>query len=73
MNTSVCDTKGYTAAYLQFGRQMRASDDIRHDIRQNYHEPEVGRDAGPVASLRKRGRPNKLLPGSKPRHQRNQK
>ncbi|GFU99634.1 40S ribosomal protein SA [Trichonephila clavipes] len=34
MNTSVCDTTGHTAAYLQFGRQVRTSDDIRHDIRQ---------------------------------------
>ncbi|GFY23703.1 retrovirus-related Pol polyprotein from transposon 17.6 [Trichonephila clavipes] len=34
MNTSVCDTTGHTAAYLQFGRQLRTSDDIRHDIRQ---------------------------------------
>ncbi|GFW81334.1 retrovirus-related Pol polyprotein from transposon 412 [Trichonephila clavipes] len=34
MNTSVCETTGHTAAYLQFGRQLRTSDDIRHDIRQ---------------------------------------
>ncbi|GFW43502.1 retrovirus-related Pol polyprotein from transposon 412 [Trichonephila clavipes] len=34
VNTSVCDTTGPTAAYLQFGRQLRTSDDIRHDIRQ---------------------------------------
>ncbi|GFW10426.1 hypothetical protein TNCV_5097771 [Trichonephila clavipes] len=34
MNTSVCDTTGHTAAYLQFGRQMRTSVDIRNDIRQ---------------------------------------
>ncbi|GFW51222.1 retrovirus-related Pol polyprotein from transposon 412 [Trichonephila clavipes] len=34
MNTSVCNTTGHTAAYLQFGRQLRTSDDIRHDIRQ---------------------------------------
>ncbi|GFS77848.1 transposon Tf2-9 polyprotein [Trichonephila clavipes] len=34
MNTSVCDTTGHTAACLQFGRQLRTSDDIRHDIRQ---------------------------------------
>ncbi|GFV85079.1 transposon Tf2-9 polyprotein [Trichonephila clavipes] len=34
MNTSVCDTTGHMAAYLQFGRQLRTSDDIRHDIRQ---------------------------------------
>ena len=37
MNTSVCDTTGHTAAYLQFGRQLRTSDDIRHDIRQVIH------------------------------------
>lgn len=34
MNTSVCDTTGQTAAYLQFGRQLRTADDIKHDIRQ---------------------------------------
>ncbi|GFU86090.1 uncharacterized protein TNCV_3937591 [Trichonephila clavipes] len=34
MNTSVRSTTGHTAAYLQFGRQLRTSDDIRHDIRQ---------------------------------------
>ncbi|GFT43623.1 hypothetical protein TNCV_3362531 [Trichonephila clavipes] len=34
MNTSVCDTTGHTAACLPFGRQLRTSDDIRHDIRQ---------------------------------------
>ncbi|GFX98761.1 transposon Tf2-9 polyprotein [Trichonephila clavipes] len=34
MNTSVCDTTGHMASYLQFGRQLRTSDDIRHDIRQ---------------------------------------
>ncbi|GFW96549.1 tigger transposable element-derived protein 1 [Trichonephila clavipes] len=34
MNISVCDTTGHTVAYLQFGRQLRTSDDIRHDIRQ---------------------------------------
>ncbi|GFU30804.1 hypothetical protein NPIL_620201 [Nephila pilipes] len=39
----------------------------------DYHEPGVERDTGPVASLRKRGRPKKLPPGSKPRRQRNQR
>ncbi|GFW85173.1 transposon Tf2-9 polyprotein [Trichonephila clavipes] len=34
MHTSLCDTTGHTAANLQFGRQLRTSDDIRHDIRQ---------------------------------------
>lgn len=34
MNTTVCDTTGHTAAYLQFGRQLRTTDDIRHDLRQ---------------------------------------
>ncbi|GFU61264.1 hypothetical protein TNCV_5033231, partial [Trichonephila clavipes] len=37
----------------------------------DYHELEVGRNAGPVASLRKRGRPKKLTPGSEPRRRRN--
>ncbi|GFV01474.1 hypothetical protein TNCV_2960681 [Trichonephila clavipes] len=34
MNTSIGDTTAHTAAYLQFGRKLRTSDDIRHDIRQ---------------------------------------
>ncbi|GFU50209.1 retrovirus-related Pol polyprotein from transposon 17.6 [Trichonephila clavipes] len=34
MNTSVCNTTGHMAAYLQFGRQLRTSDNIRHDFRQ---------------------------------------
>ncbi|GFX64888.1 hypothetical protein TNCV_1095321 [Trichonephila clavipes] len=34
MNTLVCDTTGHTAACLQFERQLRTSDDIRHAIRQ---------------------------------------
>ncbi|GFT41732.1 retrovirus-related Pol polyprotein from transposon 17.6 [Trichonephila clavipes] len=34
MNTSVCHTTGPTAAYLQFRKQLRTSDDIRHGIRQ---------------------------------------
>ncbi|GFT62742.1 retrovirus-related Pol polyprotein from transposon 17.6 [Trichonephila clavipes] len=34
MNTSVCDTTGHTEAYLQFGRELRTSEDTRHDIRQ---------------------------------------
>ncbi|GFU94622.1 transposon Tf2-9 polyprotein [Trichonephila clavipes] len=34
MNTSVCNTTGHTAACLQFGRKLRTSDDIRHDIQQ---------------------------------------
>ncbi|GFS54556.1 retrovirus-related Pol polyprotein from transposon 412 [Trichonephila clavipes] len=34
MNTTVCDTTEHTVACLQFGRQLRASDDIRHDILQ---------------------------------------
>ncbi|GFS89428.1 transport and Golgi organization protein 1 homolog [Nephila pilipes] len=37
------------------------------------HEPGVERDTGPVAPLRKRGRPKKLPPGSEPRRQRNQR
>ncbi|GFW43456.1 retrovirus-related Pol polyprotein from transposon 17.6 [Trichonephila clavipes] len=45
MNTSVCNTTGHTAAYLQFGRQLRTLDDIKHDIRQvidNYNfVPEI--------------------------------
>ncbi|GFU38183.1 transposon Ty3-I Gag-Pol polyprotein [Nephila pilipes] len=39
----------------------------------DYHEPGVERDTGPVAPLRKRGRPKKLPPGSEPRRQRNQR
>ncbi|GFS83431.1 hypothetical protein NPIL_617891 [Nephila pilipes] len=39
----------------------------------DYHEPRVERDTGPVAPLRKRGRPKKLPPGSEHRRQRNQR
>ncbi|GBM07666.1 Retrovirus-related Pol polyprotein from transposon 412 [Araneus ventricosus] len=33
MNTSKCDTTGHTAAYLQFGRELRTTDDVNHDLR----------------------------------------
>ncbi|GFT32042.1 uncharacterized protein NPIL_671711 [Nephila pilipes] len=39
----------------------------------DYHDSGVERDIGPVAPLRKRGRPKKLPPGSEPRRQRNQR
>ncbi|GFS52675.1 uncharacterized protein NPIL_646361 [Nephila pilipes] len=39
----------------------------------DYHEPGVERDTGPVAPLRKRGRPKKFPPGSESRRQRNQR
>ncbi|GFT89998.1 uncharacterized protein NPIL_59191 [Nephila pilipes] len=45
--------------------------ELRED--EDYHEPGVERDTGPVAPLRKRGRPKKLPPGSEPRRQRNQR
>ncbi|GBN22626.1 Retrovirus-related Pol polyprotein from transposon 297 [Araneus ventricosus] len=32
-NTSKCDTTGHTAAYLQFGRELRTTDDVNHDLR----------------------------------------
>ncbi|GFS69871.1 hypothetical protein TNCV_3101751 [Trichonephila clavipes] len=99
------------AAYLQFERQLRTSDNIKHDIPQvidndnfvpeinpylkrfansildvkerverkkvcqkDYQEPEIERNTGFVAPLKKRGRPpqKKLPPGSEPRRQRNQ-
>ncbi|GFS91666.1 uncharacterized protein NPIL_620101 [Nephila pilipes] len=44
---------------------------LRED--EDYHEPGVERDTGPVAPLKKRRRPKKLPPGSKQRHQRNQR
>ncbi|GBM86212.1 hypothetical protein AVEN_239242-1 [Araneus ventricosus] len=40
MNTSKCDTTGHTAAYLQFGRELRTTDDVNHDLRsliENYN------------------------------------
>ncbi|GFT64196.1 hypothetical protein NPIL_699641 [Nephila pilipes] len=39
----------------------------------DYHDSGVERDTGPVAPLRKRGRPKKLPPGSEPRRQRKQR
>ncbi|GFT37289.1 hypothetical protein NPIL_421781 [Nephila pilipes] len=39
----------------------------------DYHESGVERDTGPVAPLRKRGRPKKLPPGSELRRQQNQR
>ncbi|GFU22541.1 uncharacterized protein NPIL_175391 [Nephila pilipes] len=45
--------------------------ELRED--EDYHEPGVERDTGPVAPLRKRGRLKKLPPGSEPRRQRNQR
>lgn len=32
MNTAKCATTGQTAAFLQFGRELRTTDDIQHDI-----------------------------------------
>lgn len=33
MNTSKCQSTGYTAAYLTFGRELRTADDVEHDLR----------------------------------------
>nr|XP_042902682.1 uncharacterized protein LOC122270203 [Parasteatoda tepidariorum] len=33
MNTSKCEMTGYTAAYLQFGRELRTVQKVKHDIR----------------------------------------
>ncbi|XP_055928023.1 uncharacterized protein K02A2.6-like [Argiope bruennichi] len=33
MNTSKCDTTGHTAAYLQFGCELRTTEDVNHDLR----------------------------------------
>ena len=37
MNTAKCDTTGETAAFLQFGRELRTTDDVQHDIRAVIH------------------------------------
>ncbi|GFW83670.1 hypothetical protein TNCV_667831 [Trichonephila clavipes] len=47
MNTLVSDTTGHMAAYLQFGRQLRTSDDIRHDIRQVIDNDNFGPEITP--------------------------
>ncbi|KFM62693.1 hypothetical protein X975_19850, partial [Stegodyphus mimosarum] len=33
MNTHKCETTGQTAAFLQFGRELRTPDDVTHDLR----------------------------------------
>ena len=33
MNTSKCQSTGYTAAYLTFGRELRTLDDVNNDLR----------------------------------------
>ena len=33
MNSAKCDTTQQTAAFLQFGREMRTLDDVAHDVR----------------------------------------
>ncbi|GFX57695.1 integrase catalytic domain-containing protein [Trichonephila clavipes] len=33
LNSAKCDTTGKTAAYLQFGREMRTIDDVTNDFR----------------------------------------
>ncbi|XP_035219327.1 uncharacterized protein LOC118192458 [Stegodyphus dumicola] len=33
MNIAICDTAGHTAAYLQFGRELRTTDDVNHNLR----------------------------------------
>ncbi|XP_036341690.1 uncharacterized protein LOC118751035 [Rhagoletis pomonella] len=37
MNTTPCQSTGYTAAYLTFGRELRTIDDIQHDLRAVIH------------------------------------
>lgn len=34
MNTAWCETTGYTASYLTFGRELRTLDDVQNDIRE---------------------------------------
>ncbi|KAF8796636.1 Gypsy retrotransposon integrase-like protein 1 [Argiope bruennichi] len=33
LNTAKCETTDHTAAYLQFGRELRTTDDVTHDLR----------------------------------------
>lgn len=33
MNTAKCQSTGYSAAYLTFGRELRTLDDVKHDVR----------------------------------------
>ena len=33
MNSAKCQSTGFTAAYLTFGREMRTLDDVQHDVR----------------------------------------
>lgn len=33
MNTAKCQSTGYSAAFLTFGRELRTSDDVQHDLR----------------------------------------
>ena len=33
MNSAKCQSTGYTAAYLTFGREMRTLDDVQHDVK----------------------------------------
>jgi hypothetical protein len=33
MNTAHCESTGYSAAYLTFGRELRSPDDANHDLR----------------------------------------
>ncbi|XP_036347333.1 protein NYNRIN-like [Rhagoletis pomonella] len=37
MNTTRCQSTGYTAAYLTFGRELRTIDDVQHDLRAIIH------------------------------------
>jgi hypothetical protein len=33
LNSAKCDSTGHTAAYLTFGRELRTTDDVTHDLR----------------------------------------
>ncbi|XP_075155461.1 uncharacterized protein LOC142228823 [Haematobia irritans] len=33
MNSSKCQSTGYSASFLSFGREMRTLDDVKHDVR----------------------------------------
>ncbi|XP_055951686.1 uncharacterized protein LOC129987775 [Argiope bruennichi] len=37
VNSAKCSSTGYSAAFLQFGREMSTADDVKHDLRSVIH------------------------------------